>query len=206
MRIQLAWTDRDFYKFVRDLCPFALVDAKVVPSQSEFQNAGQGRVTCYNFAEAETCKNILHMRPSGGEKLLTVEYSEPIKKAHRDTYEGKTHKQIFGIKEVDPAVKRYNMLVNRCGAYWKDAEAILERMRSEGHLPNLYTYIGLLYCYRNARPPQPQKAMLLLERMRSEGIPLSTTACNLAVDAWCRAGLNAPDVHTLLFALPCLRL
>jgi hypothetical protein len=188
-----AWTDQEFFVFVRDLCHFPLVDATVVPSDSEFLNAGKGLVTCYNYAEAETCKNLLHGRDISSEfnpnvALLRVEYAEPIENPKRDTYAGKPHQAIFGIQDADPAVPRYNRLLGTCGAYWQDAEAVVQRMRSEGHKPNLYTYTALLFCYRNGRPPQPHKAMLTLERMHSEKVDITTTACNIVVDAWCRAG------------------
>jgi pentatricopeptide repeat protein len=199
--IHLLWTDHEFFSFVRDWCPFAIVDATVVPSDSEFQNAGRGLVTCYNYADAEKCRQILHNRDlsvhRAGGSLLVVEYRDAIKNAVRDTYAGKRHQDIFGIKDADPAVPRYNQLLGRCGAYWQDAEGIIQRMRNEGHQPNIYTYVALLFCYRNGKPPQPQKALLTLDRMRSEGISITTTACNLVVDAWCRAG-NMPRAEALV--------
>ena len=188
-----AWTDQEFFVFVRDLCHFPLVDATVVPSDSEYRNEGMGLVTCYNYAEAETCKNLLHGRDISSEfnpnvALLRVEYAEPIENPKRDTYAGKPHQAIYGIKDADPAVPRYNRLLGTCGAYWQDAEAIVHRMRSEGHTPNLYTYTALLFSYRNGRPPQPHKAMSTLERMQREKVNITTTACNIVVDTWCRAG------------------
>lgn len=199
--IHLSWSDQDFFTFVRDCCPFALVGAKVVPSQSEFQNAGRGLITCYNYAEAEKCRRILHGRDLGefrsGGSLLRVEYQDAIENSARDSFVGKCHQEIYGIKGVDPAVPRYNRLLGRCGAYWQDAEGIVERMRAEGHQPNLYTYIALLFCYRNGKPPQPQKALLTLARMRSEGVVITATACNLIVDTWCRAG-NMPRAEAFV--------
>ena len=90
---------------MRDLCPFPLVNATVVPSDSEYRNAGKGLVTCYNYAEAEKCKNIVHNRNissdfNPGVALLQVEYAERIDNLKRDTYAGKPHQAIFGIKDA----------------------------------------------------------------------------------------------------------
>ena len=181
------WTDNDLFKYCRDLITFKLISASVEPDESKWKNSGKGEITCYDYSEAEQFKTIVHGR-SIGKNLLTVEYRDPIK-SEFDTYEGKSSLQIFEIKGMDPAVPRYNTLLRRCGAYWQDAEAIVKRMRSEGHTPNIYTYIALLFCYRDARPTQPQKALLTLNIMRSEKIEITTTACNVIVDIWCRAGL-----------------
>jgi hypothetical protein len=188
--IHHLWTNDEVFDFVRGLCPFKLAKAEVVPSDSVWKNAGKALVTCYNFSEAEQFMKIFNNRSLEGIRvgggLMTVEYNEPIQREF-DTYEGKKHQEIFGIKDLDPALPRYNKVVRRCGAYWQDAEGVIERMRAEGHKPNNNTYIALLFCYRDGRPPQPLKAMLTLDRMRREKIDISVTACNLIVDTWCRA-------------------
>ena len=193
--INETWQDEDFYTFVRNLCPFPLVSVTVVASpNSHWLNLGKGFVTCCDYAEAEKCWKTLNLRNIAPNRFLSVEYAAPITKDHRDTFEGMPHQQTFGIRDNgkggkhDPAVLRYNKLIGRCGAYWKDAEAIVDRMRTEGHAPNLYTYIKLLFCYRDGRPPQPHKAAQVIERMRLDNVAPTTTALNLVVDTWCRAG------------------
>jgi pentatricopeptide repeat protein len=131
---------------------------------------------------------MLHRRGKpGGKKgeLMLVEYNEKVK---RDADDLKEWKRKVSILEATPAVTRFNQMIVKCGPYWEDAEAIILRLKDEGHKPTLYTYIALLHSYREARPPQAQKAEVLIDQMRSEGIPLHTTACNAVVDCWCRAG------------------
>ena len=116
---------------------------------------------------------------------MLVEYNEKVKREADDL---KEWKRKVSISEATPAVTRFNQMIVKCGPYWEDAEAIILRLKDEGHKPTLYTYIALLHSYREARPPQAQKAEVLIDQMRSEGIPLHTTACNAVVDCWCRAG------------------
>ena len=160
----------------------------MVRGTSEFLNAGKGLVSCYNYSDAHVLKMMLHRRSKpGGKKgeLMLVEYNEKVKREADDL---KEWKRKVSISEATPAVTRFNQMIVKCGPYWEDAEAIILRLKDEGHKPTLYTYIALLHSYREARPPQAQKAEVLIDQMRSEGIPLHTTACNAVVDCWCRAG------------------
>ena len=216
--IDQLWTDKDFEDFLRPLMVFvtyevcflagsvtyllfpihvcrlcvqqgtrAIYSAKVVRGFSEFLNAGKGLVSCYNYSDAYLLKKMVHGRnkPGKSEELLAVEYNEKVQR-HCDDL--KEWKRKVSISEATPAVTRFNHMIAKCGPYWQDAEAVLLRLRDEGHKPTLYTYIALLHSYREARPPQAKKAECLIEQMRSEGIALHTTACNAVVDCWCKAG------------------
>ena len=216
--IDQLWTDKDFEEFLRPFMVFACYEiffvartvacffrshsllppacqqgtravysATVIKGPSEFLNAGKGLVSCYNYSDAYLLKKMVHGRnkPGKSEELLAVEYNEKVQRYCDDL---KEWKRKISISEATPAVTRFNQMIAKCGPYWQDAEAVLLRLRDEGHKPTLYTYIAILHSYREARPPQAKKAEVLIETMRNEGVALHTTACNAVVDCWCKAG------------------
>ena len=186
--IDELWKDIDFYTFLRDLMGTrALYSAKVVPGPSEFMNAGKGLVSCYNYADAYILKELVHgrNRPGKGTEVMTVAYAVPVSRPKDDIQD---RVKRLHIKDIQPALKRFHQMIIKCGPYWQDAEALVDRLRAEGLTPALNTYILLLLSYRDARPPQPRRAEAVIDRMRKEGIAIHTTACNAVVDAWCRSG------------------
>lgn len=62
--------------------------------------------------------------------------------------------------------------------------------------PIVYKY--LLRAAKNAEPPQPHLAMLVLQEMRSKGVEPSTTHYNLAVSACARAAAAAASTSHLM--------
>jgi hypothetical protein len=196
--IDISWNDNDFQTYVRDLMGTrAIRSARVVRGTSEFLNDGRGLISCYNYADAHLVKKILHNR-SLNENVIEIEYNQKVAKPS-DIFE-KTlqdfRRRVF-ISESDPAVMRFNKMITKCGPYWQDAEGVLGRLKDEGYKPSSNTYIALIMCYRDARPPQPRKAQEILETMRKENIPLHTAACNFVVDCWCRAE-NMPRAESLV--------
>lgn len=77
----------------------------------------------------------------------------------------------------------------------QDAEAVIARMREEGHKPDTACVVHLMRSYSEADPPQAAQAEKSMEKFRKEGIPITTAACNYIVQAWCKVGGEPENLH-----------
>jgi hypothetical protein len=64
----------------------------------------------------------------------------------------------------------------------------MARMRDEGHKPDAACVVHLMRSYAEADPPQAAQAEKVMGQLREEGIPITATACNYIVQAWCKVG------------------
>jgi len=185
--IDVSWDDAALYDFVRTFAGTALLlDAVVLRSVASLSaNSGFGLVTCQSHADARRLLKTLNGRENVVTNV-TLEYQDPIQNEVRD----RDQYDVLGAlmeKNVSGA-KRYNQMIRQCGPYYEDAEALMGRMADEGCEANANTYFAMLTCYRDARPPQPGKAENMLKEIRKKLLPLTASAVNMAVDAWCRVG------------------
>eukprot|EP00752_Nemacystus_decipiens_P003962 g3628.t1 len=109
---------------------------------------------------------------------------------------------------------RYNLLLARCAeaGAWTTAVSAYQSIRSRGIVPKEpqnkrevggpfslepFVYQHLLRAAKNASPPQPRAALLVLREMRLRGEEPAATHYNLVVSACARAAAVAASASTL---------
>lgn len=194
--LDARWTDEDFACIVRDAVGTVPVRSAYL-SMEGGNPTGQGIVEVGCFADARTVVRAMHMKAPEGypAAVLSLSYIEQVADADGvDKRPSMAGAAGYGLKllgkseMVDPAVRRYSRAVRMCGAYWHDAEAVLARMKEEGHRPDAACVVHLMRSYAETDPPQAARAERAMVQMRGEGIPITASACNYVVKAWCRTG------------------